>query len=274
MTKLPSWRQALPGFETLARCESRRVDVLKALTCDDGTSPLPAECTKANRCESGFCPVCIRKLRIRLLNFARRKRLHELEWFCATIRFDNWNIAPGDCSPFGKLRDHRLIKGVIRNLSRQPGPPLLVIGGIETVYVTIENKPVAKPFHVHLMISGRSEEQVMKAVGKRATRTVDNPFPCLLVTPGPTFADFLKAISYSFKQPFWKKSKRHDTDRGKSQFPKASELRELAGNYGVHGWNGRLVLCGVRMIKVRFELTVNLSSTSKPTATTIGSNSS
>ncbi len=232
---------------------------------------MPVACTKAQRCESGYCPVCIRLLRKKLLSFAERERLHELPWVYVTLCFKGWGIKPGDSSAFGKLRDHHLIKGVIRNLSRQPGPPLIVIGGIETVFITLNNEPLVKPMHIHVLVSGRSKEQIRKAVGNRILRTEGQPFPDHYADVEPTFDDFVKALSYSFKQPFWKKSRLRASDVGTKQFPKPNELRELAGNYGVHGWSGRLILCGVRFAGGRFEHTVNLSSTLKATEMTIGS---
>jgi hypothetical protein len=113
LPKSPRWHDYLPAFETLARCKLHRAQVLKALTCDDGTSALPAKCTKAKRCKSGFCPVCIRLLRMKLLPFDECERLHRYDWVYANIRFECRDIEPGDCSTFGKLRDHKLVKRVI-----------------------------------------------------------------------------------------------------------------------------------------------------------------
>ncbi len=249
-------------FESLAQCKLHRVKVVKALACDDCGLQLRDTCTNAHRCKSGLCPICVRLLRKELRLFAGKVDLSQRDWFFVTIRFEVWDMAPGHQSAFGRLRDHSTIKGVIRNMMRQPGPVLLVVGSIETVYITIDNRPVAKPFHVHLLISGRTEDQIKGAVGNRITRTEDQPFPLDIKKVGPTQDDFLRVLGYAFKQPFWKKSKRHASDKGRAQFPKAGELRELASNYGVHGWSGRLILCGIRFSGRKFAFTDDLSSSS------------
>jgi hypothetical protein len=250
-------------MESLSWCREHGKKVLAALKrirADDPHSM--AGCRKGGRCHDGRCPVCIRILRRKLLLFAIRSELHRLRWYFVTIFIEGWIVPPGDTSPFGKLRDHLLIENFKRQLRRKVGPDLIVIGSIETEYRLLDNEPRGKPFHLHLMISGTSEETI-----KKAARTCFPADPAVVesVRADPVLGnveDFLWALSYAFKQPFWKKSKRRGMTKAPRQWPKPAELAELVSNLGVHGWTGRLILVGIRFEGGEFRRTTNLSSTS------------
>jgi len=170
-----------------------------------------------------------------------------------TIRPPGWVIAPGDMQPFGRLRDHPSILCLIARLRRLNLPDLVVFGSIETVLVTTANIPTGKPFHIHIMMSGITEEEVRRAVA--ATMGVEPH----VVEVEPSEADFFRVASYAVKQTLLKKSKRHPDDPGRHQSLKPSERRELISNFGRHGWTGRLILLGMRFDGSQFRLSPSLS---------------
>ncbi len=91
------------------------------------------------------------------MNFAMRKRLFEREWRFVTIDIEGWTVPSGDMRPFGKLRDHHVIKAALRKLQRMRSAPFLAIGSIETVYRTVANKPV---FVYKLVAQNTIEEKI------------------------------------------------------------------------------------------------------------------
>lgn len=262
-----SAKRALAAFlaekmEPFARCREHRAKVVAAMECNGVGDPSEIKaCRKGRRCRSGLCPVCIRILRRRLLRFLVARRLHRLRWYFVTIFVAGWTKPPGDASGFGALRDHHPIENFATQLKRLGGEGLILIGSIETDYQVVANQPVGKPFHLHCLITGRSEEQILGAAQTcfNLDQRVVQPVKRLLV--GPTIADFLYAASYAFKQPFWKKSRPSPRAVAQRQWPKPAELAELIGNMGVHGWGGRLILVGVRNDNGRFRVTANLSAT-------------
>lgn len=261
-------KQALQSFvaeamESFADCCKHRAKVVVAMERTGVSDPRKIKrCRVGRRCRSGLCPVCVRLLRRKLLRFAVRSNFDRRDWYFVTIFVGGWTKAPGDMMPFGKLRDHRLIENLKRQLRRTAEGPLIVIGSIETQYSVVDNVPRGKPFHLHLMISGASARMISGAVA-----TCLPPDPKVVQSVrirrvGPTIEDLLRALTYAFKQPFWKKSKREGMTIARRQWPKPAELAELIANLGVHGWAGRLILVGVRFEGGAFRLTTKLSSTS------------
>lgn len=264
-----SAKQALAAFfaekmEPLARCREHRAKVVTAMECAGLGNPREIKsCRNGRRCRSGLCPVCVRILRRHLLRFLVARRLHRLRWHFVTIFVAGWTMKPGDASSFGDLRDHHPIENFTTQLKRLGGEGLILVGSIETDYQVVANQPVGKPFHLHCLISGRSEEQILSAahtcfdLDQRAVQAVKTE------TVKPTIDDFLSAASYAFKQPFWKKSRPSPQATARRQWPKPAELAELIGNMGVHGWGGRLILVGVRNDNGKFRVTTNLSATNR-----------
>lgn len=261
-------RRALKDFlakrmESFAWCSKHRAKVVAVTKRTGVGDPRKIKrCRVGRRCRSGLCPVCVRLLRVRLLRFSVRSKFDRRDWYFVTVFVDGWTKPPGDMTPFGKLRDHPLIGNLKRQLRRTAEGHLIVIGSIETQYSVVDNVPRGKPFHLHLMISGASAQTISSAV---ATCLPPDPKVVQSVRirrDGPTVEDLLRALSYAFKQPFWKKSKREGMTIPRRQSPKPAELAELIANLGVHGWGGRLILVGVRFEGGAFRLTTKLSSTS------------
>lgn len=255
------WRHHLLRFESPAWCQKERrrtANALRHLGLDDGPT---RSCPRAGYCRSGLCATCIRRLRINLLDFLSDAGLHDLRWHFVTIRVQGWKVPAGDHTPFGRLRDQPCIKNFLTKLRRMRIPNLLVFGSIETIYVTVNNVPTPKPFHLHLMISGATEEEIAAAIAATIEVDSDDVSPVDIEPVPPTDDDFFQAASYVFKQPLWKKSKASPDDRGRRQTLKAGERRELISNLGVHGWIGRLILLGIRCDNGVFRLLPNLSAT-------------
>lgn len=255
-----SWRRHLPHFDSVLKCREERRATANSLRWLGLDHKPMRRCSATRPCRSGLCAVCVRRLRMRLLDFLAGEHLNDLQWHFVTIRVAGWKMAPGDNRPFGRLREHRLIENLTTKLRRLKKPRLMVFGSIETVYNVVANVPDGKPFHLHLMASGVSEAEIDEAV--RATIPLSADIvPLDIRTVEATDADFFEAASYAFKQPLMKRSKMRPEDRGALQRPKAAERRELISNVGVHGWLGRLILIGIRCDRGQFRLLPNLSVT-------------
>ncbi|ESZ50921.1 DUF927 domain-containing protein [Mesorhizobium sp. RSR565B] len=259
-----------PNFETINACAEYRREALAAAPITD---PYLAEkCSPKKRCNSGLCPLCIRALRVRLVEFLDQERLDKHQWFFVTAYMRGWTKKPGDVRAFGQLGSHPAIKAFIQRLHRVTVPePLMLFGAIETVWRANDNKPTGKPFHLHFMISGRSEDQIKKAArGFDRDTLVQTPVRVDPVKAG--WEDFRDAATYTVKQPFWKYSYYGLGPRKKRQFPNRQELGELICNLGPHGTAGRLVFAGMQYKHGRFELTSNVKSMSAKSQVEDGSN--
>lgn len=62
-------------------------------------------CSRDEPCESGLCPICVRRFRRRLVKFAEKKQLHKLNWYMVTIALDQWKMEPGDFRSFSAFMD-------------------------------------------------------------------------------------------------------------------------------------------------------------------------
>ncbi|MGN6146518.1 MAG: hypothetical protein ACTHOP_23365 [Mesorhizobium sp.] len=202
-------------------------------------------------------------MRINLLNFLWENHLDRRAWLFVTIRVEGWTVAPGDMRRFGKLRDHHLIEAFLTRLRRLGRPEILVFGSIETVYGVVGNIPRGKPFHLHLMITGLTAEELETLIRAAFPLSVTDVAPLDVQAVESTVADFVGVASYAFKLPFWKKSSVTPSSKPKRQWPKAAELRELISNLGVHGWTGRLILQGLRCDGGKFRLSREMSATAK-----------
>ncbi|HEV7416367.1 MAG TPA: hypothetical protein VGN98_09420 [Tianweitania sediminis] len=257
------WRQHLLDFEgpaAVADMQRRVANGLRRLNWPAAEAAVRA-CTAAAPCRSGLCPRCIRTLRVRLLDFLAAEGLNGLPWFLVTVRVEGWLMAPGDHRPFGPLRDHRHIEALLTKFRRLKRPGVVVFGSIETVFRTVANAPVGKPFHLHLMISGLSEAEILTAVSGTVPLAQADVLPLHVEAVEMTDKDFFGAASYAFKQPFWRRSASRADLKGDLQTPAASQLRELIGNLGVHGWARRMILLSMRCDQGWFRLTADVSAT-------------
>ncbi|MBZ9795597.1 conjugal transfer protein TraG N-terminal domain-containing protein [Mesorhizobium sp. ES1-4] len=203
-----------------------------------------------------------------MLDFLYDERLHYVAWHFVTIRVAGWTVPPGGDRPFGQLRDQPCIYALMAKFRRMKIDDLLIFGSLETVYVTVDNVPAGKPFHIHLMVSGASEAEITKAVNTSITLDFSVPRPLRVDPVLPTDKDFFRCASYAFKQPLAKKSKASMDDDGVRQLLKPAERREIILNYGVHGWRDRLILLGIRCDNGPFRLIANLSTTARSAIST------
>lgn len=256
-------------FESVATCRRYRRAVLAAAPTTKHY--LAEKCTPKKRCNSGLCPLCIRALRERFVEFLHQERLHEREWFFVTAYIQGWTKKPGDLRAFGKLSTNPAIKAFVQRLRRLELPNLVLFGAIETVWRTNENKATGKPFHLHFMISGPSETQVKEAADRFGLDTIVRA-PLKVVAVPRCWEDFRNAATYTVKQPFWKYSYHGLGPRKKRQFPNRRELGELICNLGPHSTAGRLAFAGMQYKHGRFELTPNVKSMSAKSQVEDGSN--
>ncbi|RWH69495.1 MAG: DUF927 domain-containing protein [Mesorhizobium sp.] len=258
-----------PNFETVSDCREYR---RRALAAAPTTKQYIAEkCTNKQRCNSGLCPLCIRSLRVRFVEFLHQEQLHERQWFFVTAYIRGWTKKPGDLRTFGKLAAHPAIKAFVQRLRRLNTPNLMLIGAIETVWRTNDNVPTGKPFHLHFMISGPSEAQIKRSAGGfDRDRSVLRALRVEAVKPG--WEDFRDAATYTVKQSFWKYSYFGLGPEKRRQFPSRRELSELICNLGPHLVSGRLVFVGIRYEHRRFRLTTDLKSVTPTSQVDDGSN--
>ena len=205
--------------------------------------------------------MCIRLLRRKALQVFESSPLRTLDWQFVTVFVDGWTVPAGSHAAFSCLREHPYIRAFIGRLRRQEGDVLRVFGSIETVYKTVDNRPVGKPFHLHLLVSGRVREQIDWAAKQSFPLATSVAVPLRIEEVGTGPDDVLNVAGYAFKQPYWKRSYPSlDVHHSRKQLPKLPELAELVGNLGAHPWNGRLVLTGIRLEQGRFCLVENKST--------------
>ena len=241
---------------TLAMRKRARAATVKLAVDFDGPKIRLGTCTRKNRCRSGLCPICVRRLRIKLMRFLDRGGLSARQWWHVTIKVADWTIAPGDVSPFGALRDRSEIKAFAGRLRRVSLGTLVLLGSVEVVFKTVANRPVGKVFHAHFVVSGVTKSQISDAARNSFKPDLDAPRPFDIQPVGHEQSDFVRVASYSFAQPYWKTAYVDEgSRRGISQFPKTNELAELIGNLGPHPWNGRLIMIGMRFDRGTFRLT-------------------
>ncbi|KAB2699916.1 hypothetical protein [Brucella lupini] len=245
-------------FENLSFVKSWRLLVKRAMSKIPSeyadTVTMPDECTKAARCKSGFCPICMRLLRKKLLKFTKVKKFQCREWHFVTIVVEQWLKAPGDYTPFGKLKDQPAIKNLLLGIHRLKRPDVLLIGGIETVFNVMNNIPSGKPFHLHLMVSGLTREELSNLIKKHIPDT-HLPRSVRFDRVGDKPSDFPDAVSYVCMQPFWRKSKNDNSGSGWFQTPKSTDFAELMCNLGTHQWGDRFFFIGMKFHYGQFKLT-------------------
>jgi len=245
-------------FEKLSFVKSWRLLVKKAMSKIPSeyadTVTMPDECTKVARCKSGFCPICMRLLRKKLLKFTKVNNFQCREWHFVTIVVERWLKAPGNYTPFGKLKDQPAIKNLLLGIHRLKRPDVLLIGGIETVFNVMNNIPSGKPFHLHLMVSGLTREELGDLIRKHIPDT-DLPRSIRFDPVGNSATDFSDAVSYVCKQPFWRRSKNDNSGSGWFQTPKSTDFAELMCNLGTHQWGDRFFFIGMKFHYGQFKLT-------------------
>lgn len=245
------------NFETKKHCKSIRKKIYNAALLSKKESAtgffLPETCRKNDQCQSGLCPLCMRRFRSGFLRFANDQNLHKREWLLVTIFVDGWTMAPGDFSPFGELKNNNIIRRLIQGIRRLGIPDTLIFGCIETVLKIKANIPIEKPFHLHLMVSGPQKPQLIKCI-KKCIPLVRTGVPVRCDHVQSTKADFIKAASYIMKQSFWKRSESADGHKA-LQYPTQHQLAELGSNMGAHDVGKRFFYIGIKTSGRKFILT-------------------
>lgn len=258
---------------------------------------LSSTCSASKPCMSGLCPVCFRKWRDDFLRFMYEQDWFKKEWIQITVRSDKWRIPAGDHSDFTdflgvkSLVDIPEIKVLEQRLYRacsnaKKSSQLIIIVSVETTFDKLENEPLGKPFHFHVLVTGLSKAEVTTACkGFEKLPVIKNsgmarPIDIQEVGEEKTFRflDNRDALSYLIKQPFWRYSKylrkQELCARGRSkqssfkkfgskspkiygyrrQLPSAAQLAEIANNLGPIGIRDRFKFRGVEYRNGLFRL--------------------
>lgn len=270
----PPLSDLLPdGFEDLSYVTKLRVSVLRRL--EEGSPAvgagelLPLACSKDERCLSGLCPICVRKLRCLLVRGCHDFLLHELQWVALTVVFPHLTIDAGDhrrllnrTETLCKIPEvTRLITTLRREHQRSDyHGPFICVGSVEAGLKIVGRERQPKRFHIHLMISGLSYDSIAEIADNYfscyRSSALANPVKVQAVDPG--WESFVDTMTYSYKQPYIKKSfANRETTRYDAQRPKVYELVEMASNLGPHRCTDRLILAGIQIRGSRFQLTPN-----------------
>lgn len=252
-------------FESLeqARRERKLIrDAIDGLHSDVSDPVMFFEtCAKYGRCSSGLCPVCERLFRLRLIRFLTDNNLRKLRWYMVTVIVKNWKIAPGDFTRFGSLNDNQVVKNICRALSStKTNTPVLAFGSVETVFNLVDNEPYAKPFHIHLMVSGLARNAIRKAIGETGVLCDEANKPLEVRRVKPSVTSFLRAATYVCKQPLKQRRKTSDpgAQYGHHEFPYTRHLGELISNYGDINTGDRWVSIGINYSHDQFQLNDNV----------------
>ncbi|RBO97235.1 hypothetical protein DFR47_10216 [Pseudochrobactrum asaccharolyticum] len=246
------------AFETFGSTKERRKKIRKAVLALDNKVKMEKKCSIDNRCHSGFCPTCLRLLRKKFLRFVQREELAKREWYMVTVFVEGWTKPAGDFEPFGELKNNPIIKKFLKQLRKVGQPDMLLFGSIETVFKVRDNKPIGKPFHLHMLISGASKEQIRVSVRKTIPRPTIG-VPLRIDHVQQTAKDLVRSSSYILKQTFWLRS---ESKKGfkKLESPKPQQLAELLSNLGTHQWGDRFFYIGIRFCYGKFSITPNVKS--------------
>lgn len=135
-----------PDFESIKACKQYRHRASAAAPASK--QYLAEKCSPKKRCNSGLCPLCIRALRVRLVEFLHQEKLQERKWFFVTAYIRGWTKKPGDLRRFGQLGSHPQIRAFVQRLRRLNVPDLMLFGAIETVWRKNDNIATGKPFQM------------------------------------------------------------------------------------------------------------------------------
>lgn len=248
----------LPSFETLKEVKKHQSNAKKALKalglpCKDINN-----CRLNRRCYNGFCPVCTRLIRKKILSASTE--ISQLKYHFVTINPKGWLIPANDNRQFDSIIDNKQIKAFIEELKKDYPENLIVIGGIEVLYKTIGNVPQGKRFHMHCIISGPTKNEIKKAASRNFKLDDRMKNPLLIKEVKATEEDFFKTISYAFKQPLLAKSFKHKDSKGVYQTLQTTALEELIQNYGPHSVFDRLILEGVKWDGSKFIITAKIKN--------------
>ncbi|MFK3666022.1 hypothetical protein ACI2JN_12310 [Ochrobactrum teleogrylli] len=218
-------------------------------------------CAEYGRCSSGLCPVCERLFRLRLIRFLTQNNLRKLRWYMVTVIVENWNVAPGDFTRFGSLNNHPVVKKICRALSStKTNTPVLAFGSVETVFNLVDNEPYAKPFHIHLMVSGLARNAIRRTIRETSVLCDEANKPLEVRRVKPSVTSFLRAATYVCKQPLKQRRKTSDPGAGYGhhEFPYTRYLGELISNYGDINTGDRWVSIGINYTHDQFQLNDNV----------------
>jgi hypothetical protein len=240
------------NFESLEQARGERRLICNAVDGlqKDVTDPVMffETCADNGRCNSGFCPVCERLFRLRLVRFVTQNKLRKLRWYMVTVIVKDWNIAPGDFTRFGYFNDHPVVEKICEALSStKTNTPVLAFGSVETVLNLVDNEPYAKPFHIHLMVTGLARNAIRKAIGGTGVLCDEANKPLEVRQVKPSVTSFLRAATYVCKQPLKQRRKTSDpgAQYGHPEFPYPRHLGELISNYGDINTGDRWVSIGI-----------------------------
>ncbi|KAB2657813.1 hypothetical protein F9K94_06215 [Brucella tritici] len=240
------------NFESFEQARRERRLICNAVDGlqNDVTDPVMffETCADNGRCNSGFCPVCERLFRLRLVRFVTQNKLRKLKWYMVTVIVKDWNIAPGDFTRFGYFNDHPVVEKICEALSStKTNTPVLAFGSVETVFNLVDNEPYAKPFHIHLMVSGLARNAIRKAIGGTGVLCDEANKPLEVRQVNPSVTSFLRAATYVCKQPLKQRRKTSapGAQYGSPEFPYPKLLGELISNYGDIKTGDRWVSIGI-----------------------------
>lgn len=207
------------------------------------------------------------------MKFFDRQKFCKRGWVLMTVRQKRWEMKGGDLRPFSVFNSHSNIDDItdipelrnliqsLRRIHKKLGikEPLFIVASVETTFQVVNNKDVTKPFHFHLIISGltKSEiEEASKKMKKNLGPSVSGMARAVDIRKvGPSKRQFIKAMSYLLKQPFWRISKASKDDKqGLKQTPEPHQLSELVNNFGPLKCTGRFVFVGLKFHAEKFRL--------------------
>jgi hypothetical protein len=244
------------NFETFADVALRRKRDRKQLRTGNRKDRALARQLKAcdgqgPRCQTEACRGCMQAYRLNWAGEITKLVLLSPALTCCSI------IPEGVLVPYGSLQSFDLdaaVKRAVKRLARSGISDRMVIGAYDVSLNLTENVMIGWQFHLYLLIEGKNDKALRKAV-KAA-------FP-----PEPSAAkpyqfreveDPLKTITYAYKSVFKRRSAYIDAD-GKAQtraYPlKGADKRELLQFLAQHKVGSRAVLRGVRRNGKTFAMT-------------------
>ncbi|MBC6718681.1 hypothetical protein H9Q09_21085 [Aurantimonas sp. DM33-3] len=141
-----------PGFETKGDAAAARDSLVRLLASADGNDAQALArkllgCRKEDRCGSNGCPVCNRRLRLRLDRQMKRSlRGRAFEVAAITLIPADFRVEVGELSAFNLVR---WVASRKRALERALPPEALFIGGVDISLNTFENRDPHWCIHIH-----------------------------------------------------------------------------------------------------------------------------
>lgn len=233
MSKASSWKQHLHNdFETKKNARLWHQKLLNSVLRKQHISfPLfrlkeaIKSCTTTQPCNNEACPKCRRTFRKSLIKASEKLKLHEGVWTHITVIPNNLCFKQSELI---KADLPKIIKRLNKSISRSDLSDAIIIGGIDISLNSFDNALEGWQLHLHFLINRPLTDALKKSIKAafqcKRTVNVSRPycFQTVEVRVQNNFeAAFIKVLTYSYKNKFFRRSVYHLPPEAEADKPKS-----------------------------------------------------